>query len=400
VIYSFGALFVKGVSFLLIPLYTKALTPEEYGILDLLSTFANVLDITLGLGLLSAALLEYYHKTTQERRVFFNVILQVYLRISGLLYVVALILVLIFRDHLFPNTKMLLIVLTAATSYLSFFQGFLIFIFKQSQKVLHATLLQIAVGTIAIALNIWFVLGIDWKMDGIVWSSFISVICLLLYALYALGQLMDLNFRVSFQDMRSVVLLGLPFVPNALALWLLNYSNRWIILHYCSADELGYFSAAVKFSSLFDPLIIQPFIGAYAPRVLERMRRGEMKQNFTQIAYSGAIGFAIAGFLVQQIATFMLAQPYHPALQLIPYLVFSNFFALMAQVLASVLVFKKMVRPMLFAISAGALSTVILNLLLVPSLGGWGAAIAANGGALVWCALIYFYQNKTMKHHR
>ncbi|MEY3397585.1 MAG: hypothetical protein RL220_179, partial [Bacteroidota bacterium] len=66
-VYSFGALFVKGVSFFLLPLYTRLLSPEEYGLIDLLTTFSNLVDITLSLGLFQYLFMEYFHIGAEQR---------------------------------------------------------------------------------------------------------------------------------------------------------------------------------------------------------------------------------------------------------------------------------------------------------------------------------------------
>ncbi len=393
-VYSFGALFLKGVSFLLLPLYTSLLSPAEYGVLDLLSTFSNILDVSLSIGLLSVIMIEYFHFDDSQRSKLFNNVLSVFLTISSALYLIALSFVLIFRERLFPGTEITLLVLVTATSYLTFFQSFIVLILKQQEKSRLVTTVQILSGSVSILLNVLFVYGWSWGISGIIWSGFIGVVGFSIYSWYFIIKKIGFSFHFDKAIAIQYLKLGLPFVPNALLLWLMTSANRWILLNYNSLEEVGYYSVAFKFSSLFEPLIIQPFLGAYTPRILKRFKSGDYEQPLRKIAFIGIPGFLIAGFAVQFIAQWMIDPAFTPSLTLIPVLLFANYFSLMAQVSAYILVFQKRIIPMLFAISSAAVIGVVCNFILVPIYGGMGSAIAGNISGLVWFGITFFLQKR------
>ncbi|MEZ4799093.1 MAG: oligosaccharide flippase family protein [Flavobacteriales bacterium] len=393
-VYSFGALFLKGVSFLLLPLYTKLLSPAEYGILDLLSTFANVLDITLSLGLLSVIIIEYYHHDDEGRKKMFHSIISIFISISTLLYLIALAIAIVNKEAIFPEVNTSLIIFVTATSYLTFFQSFIVLILKQQERATTATLLQVGAGIISVILNVLFVYGMSLGVQGIIWSSFIGVLLFSIYSWYFIFKEIEFKFNLNKEVLKNYLALGLPFIPNAITLWLMTSANRWILLKYSDLDSVGYFSLAFKFSSLFDPLIIQPFLGAYTPRILNRFKTGDYRQPISSIVIAGIPGFLIAGFVLQYVAQLMIDPKFSPSLILIPILVFSSYFSLMAQVSAYILVFRKKVIPMVVAISAASILGVLANFILVPKYGGLGSAIAANIGGLIWFAAIYYLQRK------
>jgi O-antigen/teichoic acid export membrane protein len=401
-VYSFGALFLKGVSFILLPLYTSLLSPEEYGILDLLSTFTSVLDISLSLGLISALMIEYFHYNDQQRKKIFDALISIYLSLSLLLYIIVVGVVMFFRENLFTSTPSLLILLSGLTAYLTFFQTFTITILKQREEANRATVLQIGSGIISIGLNVLFVYGWSWGVAGIIWSSFIGVLLFSGYSFYFI--IKELGFKYVFDRERYMYFLklGLPFVPSGVMLWLMTSANRWILLTYTDLEQVGFYSVAFKFSSLFEPLIIAPFLSAYTPRIMKRFQSGDYTQELYKFILGGIPAFIAMGFALQLLASWMIDDQFDPALILIPMLVFNAYFSLMAQVCAYILVYRKKVLAMLSAITGAAIIGVATNFLLVPAYGAVGSAIAYNISGLTWLLWIYFLQKRervNLKQH-
>lgn len=69
--YTIGNFTSKAVNFLLLPLYTSYLTPDEYGIVNSMEVFSNILLIFFTLGL-ERAIYRLYHdfKTTKGQKDF------------------------------------------------------------------------------------------------------------------------------------------------------------------------------------------------------------------------------------------------------------------------------------------------------------------------------------------
>jgi O-antigen/teichoic acid export membrane protein len=311
-----------------------------------------------------------------------------------LLYLVAVGLVILFRENLFTSTPSLLILLSALTAYLTFFQTFTITILKQREEASRATVLQIGSGIISISLNVLFVYGWSWGVAGIIWSSFIGVLLFSGYAFYFILKELQFKFVFDREQYMHFLKLGLPFVPSAVMLWLMTSANRWILLNYTDLEQVGYYSVAFKFSSLFEPLIIAPFLSAYTPRVMKRFQSGDYTQELYKFLIGGIPAFIVMGFALQLLASWMIDEKFYPALILIPMLVFNAYFSLMAQVCAYILVYKKKVLSMLSAITGAAVIGVATNFLLVPAYGAIGSAIAYNLSGLTWLVWIYFLQRR------
>ena len=67
-IYAVGNLMRKAVGFLLIPIYTRVLTPEDYGIVGLTLAVGGLLGILLGLGVRPAVARLYFDYRNDRRQ--------------------------------------------------------------------------------------------------------------------------------------------------------------------------------------------------------------------------------------------------------------------------------------------------------------------------------------------
>jgi O-antigen/teichoic acid export membrane protein len=390
-VYSFGALFVKGVSFFLLPLYTRLLSPEEYGLIDLLTTFSNLVDITLSLGLFQYLFMEYFHIGAEQRNKLIRSTLTVFIKVSTWLYAALLLTMLVGSSWLFGEIPFWWVALVMVTNYLTFFQGLVILLLRMDRKAVPVTVYQVAYGVISILLNLYFVYVLSTGVQGILTSAFISVALAFLVALIYLGKRCGFYEPTGAQELKSIMKLSLPFVPNALAIWGMISLNRWILLHETDMAQVGLFSVASKFSSLFDPLVIQPFLSAYTPKTLERFSKGDRRQHLAVYGIGSLILFTLAGLLLMWVASFMVDQQYKDSLWLIVPLSSAGAFALMTQMSNIILVHRKKVKLILISVLTGTFLNVIITWLLVDSWQAGGAAWAALAGNFAWMATTMWF---------
>ncbi len=60
-IYTVGNILVRGVTYLLLPLYTRVLTPTDYGLTDILHLFAHFASIIVGLEIVQGLAYLLFH---------------------------------------------------------------------------------------------------------------------------------------------------------------------------------------------------------------------------------------------------------------------------------------------------------------------------------------------------
>ena len=398
-IYSFGALFLKGISFFLLPLYTSLLTPEEFGKLELLSTFASVLEFMCGLGLAQYFFMEFYRYDRDQRLAILRKVLRLYSTLVLALHLLVVLICFFFQGLVFQDIQFWVVIMVITTTYLTFFQTIYILILKLELKGLEVTLVQVVFGVIAILLNVLLIVYFRTGYPGIVLAGLIAMSLGAAYAIvklhrYASGGIVGWPGN----DSLRILPFSLPFIPSMMSVWLMNSANRWILLHYVGMTELGYYSVAAKFSTLLDPLLLQPFLNVYAPRVLQRFSNGDYRQPLGKNSLLLVPATVLLAIILVFIARFMVDERYYPALQLIPMMISGYYFSLLAQMAGNLLVFRKRVKRLLLAILAGATISVGGNLLLVRFFGVAGCALGTAAGNAAWlAAILYFvYQERLL----
>src|SRR5690554_6180577 len=85
--YIFSSLLVKAIGFLLLPIYTMFLTPDDYGVINLVNGFIQVANFIVAFSLYSAAIRFYadYKYDKEKLKNFYGTIIT-FILISGVIF--------------------------------------------------------------------------------------------------------------------------------------------------------------------------------------------------------------------------------------------------------------------------------------------------------------------------
>lgn len=396
--YSFGAFILRGVSFFLIPVYTRYLVPAEYGKLDLLNTFSSTLEIVFSLGLFQVFYMEFFKKDEAGKKELVDRILSVYLLLTTTLYALTAVVLFFFHESMLLNVRLILIYAALSVSYLNFFQNCFTILLRLYERARLLTMIQVGVGSGAILMNVFFVVSLRIGIQGILLSNLLAVLITNLLAVSSYRSIYgSFKFYHKLRDYKELLRYSLVFIPGSLAFWLMNTVSRWMLLKYAGLHEVGIYSVAVKFSSIFDPLLIQPFLGSYNPRMLKGFSEGNFNQRSGWLVPLVIGFFAVAGFVVAALASTLVAPAYQDAIHYIPILVIGVGFGVVAQVAVLLIIFRRKIHLSLSSMLTGFSVSVLANYLLVLRFGGIGAAYGTAAGNLVWMLLVFYFNRREQK---
>lgn len=391
-IYGLGGTLSQVVGFLLVPVYTRVLTPDDYGTMAVLGTAMAIVNIVFQCGV-SGSVTRYYHEFEQaERRRFIGSVLLCQLACTGLVTAAVVLGARGAAELLLPGRSVGLLLQLAITrvfvSLVAVVPGVTLRMREQPWWVVATSLLGLVTDT---GLSIYLVVFLRLGLLGVYLGGLASsLICLPVYA-YLLGH--DVHLGVEWRHVRTALVYGLPLVPHMLAHWVINLSDRVLLQRLASTSAAGLYSLGYNFGMIMQ-FIVGTINTAWVPYFYQLNRERGEEEARAQTGRLFTYYAAVVGFLGLLLALFggdllrlMAGRAFWPAAQVIPvivatYLVQGLYFMTVNGI------FLKNRTPLLPAITGlAAVVNVGLNLLLIPRLGMMGAAWGTLAAFLVLTAL-------------
>lgn len=245
-IFSAGRISAQLIGFLLLPLYSDLLLPEDYGTADLINTIVFLILPFIGIQM-DTALFRFTvdcRNNSEKQEELFSTVLIVN-AIQVLFYSVCFIAVrplinLQYKDFILINVVLLVLVNT----FLQFMRGL-------GMNLKYSAALFIT-SVSSLILNVVLVAVVRIGITGIIIGSAASQFLTLLFAFFAVRPWNYFRIkRFKGSTARDLLKYSLPLVPNQLAWWVMGISDRLVISGTVGVAANGIYSLANRFSSAY-----------------------------------------------------------------------------------------------------------------------------------------------------
>jgi O-antigen/teichoic acid export membrane protein len=378
-VYGLGSIVARIVGVLLLPLYTRYLSPSDYGLIETLVALSAVLTALVAQGMKSAFFRFYFDSAEPERRLLvirtaFWYVLAASTSVSVLGIVLApQVSWLLFGTH--SHGTLVIAAFIGLWSALNYEQLTSLFRVEQrSSAYVVATLANVAITIGAtVVLVVAFHKGPIGVLVGNFTGTLIVYAVLLLYSRHALGLQFDRKLY------RAMNRFGLPLVPSAVALWLTNFSDRFFLIKLTDAHEVGLYSIGVRVASAL-VLLLTAFRLAWPAFAysIDDDREAQRTYSFvlTYVVYVCCWIALALGLLAPWIVKLITTRPFYPAQNVVAPLAF-GVAAFGAYVVVQIGTGRaRQTRSNWLVTGAAAVLNVALNFALIPPYGRMGAAIA------------------------
>jgi len=256
VIYGLGGLVSRILAIFLLPLYTSYLEPEDYGRVETLVALTAVL-VTILRGGISSAFFRFYFDSPEPRErlrvirtaFWFTMASATAGLVAGLLLadVIADLLSLgPDQDGLVRAAFVGLWAQMNLEQLTSLFR-----VEERSVSFVIAALVRVAVTVLTTVL---LVVVLEQGALGVVLGTAIGTLAVYLGLLAYRRVQLGLEFDRGL--LREMNRFGLPLVPSALALWTVNFSDRFFLAHLAGQDDVGRYSLGVRIASAVVLLLV------------------------------------------------------------------------------------------------------------------------------------------------
>lgn len=375
-IFAIGTFGSKLLSFILVRLYTGCMTTEQYSTADLLYQAANVIYPIVTLAMADALIRFGIDKAYDNKKIYTAAITTT----AGGLAVLLLFTPLINCIGAFKGYGLLLFVYCFFSSFKQLAASFI-----RARGLVKLFAIDGIFSTLIIVVsNLILLLKFDLGVTGYVCSIIISD-ALSLLGLIVISELYKFFDRKAFDKkiFKELIKYSLPLVPTYILWWITSASDRYFVIGMVSSHENGIYSAAHKIPTLL-LLVTTLFYQAWQMSAIENKDDKDLSGYYKQVygAYSSLLFIAAAGLImIVKPFTYILVDNdpeknfvfgYHYT----PILIIAMIFQCLCQFLSSIYnVRKKSVNSMVTSIVA-AVVNITLDILLIPQLGAYGAALA------------------------
>lgn len=400
--YTAASILSKLIAVALLPLYTRYLSPEDYGAAEVLFSAVVAASILIRFGLIEAILRFYYKDDEDPAEVVSSTFAGLFwLSTAGALIalpfaepIAELLLPLDKDDALYQSAPDLVRIAIGGLWVLTMWE-FLLTLFRLEERARAFFVTTILNVIAAIALTVVLVVGLDEGARGLLLGSYLTGAAFVL-GLVAL-QWRRLSLRFDRELLRRLFRFGLPTMPAEASLYLLNFVDRLIIVRTLGLAEAGLYSLAVKFAQAVN-VLVRGFQLAWPPLAYSIRDDDEARRTYATVVTLFVAGCAFvvtAMWLFSRWIVRALAAPKffdsYEAIGLI-----SIGVTLYALYQVMVVILGRTDRTEFnFPAAIGALvANVALNLILVPPLGIVGAGLALALSYLVGLALMYAFTQR------
>ena len=374
-IVALGKICTQFVSFLLLPLYTTLLSAEEYGTVDLFSTY---LSLVLPLATLMVEqgafrfLVKPEEENTTKKKIVSNS-LMVVLVLNSLFILLGFLLFPYYKNEYKYFLMPMLVSASLLNWSMQLARGF-------RKLTVYSLGSVISVG-IQLLLNVLFIAGIGLGVKGMLIASAIGNIC-------GTGFLF-LRLRLSsFLDMHSfdrglckkMLAYSVPLIPNTLCFWIIDSSDRVIVNHFLGASANGILAVSHKFSQALQS-IFYIFSVAWYEMGIAHWKDQDRDAYFSEITDTVIRGFAslcvlMLGCLPLVFSLLIRKEEYLSAYNTIPIYILAVLFNIIAGLLGVVYIAEKRTKEITKTTILAGVINVAVHLAMIKALGLFAAALS------------------------
>jgi O-antigen/teichoic acid export membrane protein len=389
--YQASDLLSKLIAVVTLPLYTRHLTPADYGVAETLLTGVILWSIVLRFGVGEAFVRFYYDDADPERRDRIarttTALVMVTTTITALVAAVLAgplsQLLLGFRDATLMSIAVLglwaFTNLEVAYSLLRVDERWRAYVTASAANVL-----------LSVSFTVGLVVFAHTGARGLLAGNFAGSTVILLALWFHLRRRVSLHVRRS--DLPALLRFGLPTVPADAGVYALNVIDRTFLLRTQSHTAAGLYAVAVKLATVVT-VAVRGFQYAWPPLAYSVTDDSEASRLYALVAtyYVLATGVVVAAVtLLGRWGVRLLAAPsYYGAHSALPWLALGWALYGLFLVLVVVAGRARVTTRNFPAALCGLVVNVLLLILLVPAVGIAGAGIALCGAYLVMLTVMY-----------
>jgi O-antigen/teichoic acid export membrane protein len=392
-VYSLSSVASRLIGFLMLPIYTRVLSPEEFGIRAMVTVGVDLVGMVCSLGLTTAMIRHYTGDRGEGRRpvavstAYVTGALVLGTGVTGGILMAPWLATLVLGDAAYAGFLRLGLVSLFFINTMDIGLAYL----RIRERATTVALVSLSTLVLTLTSNIVLVVVLRWGVVGILYGEIATYG--LFSVLLARLTLREVGLRVSFPLARRMITYGAPLTLMPFAWLLVNRSDGVFLTHQGSLSAAGIYALAIQCAQVLLLVIVMPFRDAWDPGQFELARDPDAQrayrrtfQAFTFTIVIAALAFSVAA---EDVIRIMAAPQFHSAARVVPVLLAAHVVMGMSLFFNSGLLVKNRTALLGAVALVTAAVNVVANAVLVPRYFALGAASSRLIALVVMAALTY-----------
>lgn len=244
-IYTFLNFFLRGISFLITPLFTHYISPDEFGTLNIYLNSINFVTPFVFLGITNTVAVDYF-KTSREalsRHIATSLLLS--LGIVGVFFV----LIIGFHNPLetYFHVPLLLLLAIPLLCFFNLVIDLAFILLRNENQVKKVTIATILRTVLELGTSVGFIILLLWGWQGRLYSLILATALAFVGGMVYLFKKYELSWQFDLAFVRRESLFWMSSIVGFFSVISFTSLDKYIIKHFCTALELGDYSLASQF---------------------------------------------------------------------------------------------------------------------------------------------------------
>jgi O-antigen/teichoic acid export membrane protein len=246
--YLVGSIIGAGIPFLFLPILTRVLSPEEYGVMNLLFTIYSICVPLVSIGLSSYLHRIYFDNNSLSFNAFFKCI-KIFSIWALFLFVVTFFVTNIFTDLLFSEYAYIVPLLVVSATFNSVFL-IRLELYNAEGKALSFVKYQLLYTSVIFVATLFLLFVFNLAELSRIYGIIFADIVFLIVSILLIYKILDKSIPNKENIESDYLKYGFGLVPHIIASILLSTLDKFIIAKYMSMDDLSTYVIAVQYTSI------------------------------------------------------------------------------------------------------------------------------------------------------
>ena len=377
---------------MLLPILTKYLSKEDYGVLSVFNASTRFISILISLGITSILMTKIFKTDKRSLSSYFKTY-YVLILLNCFIVSVFTVISLLFFDDFFGIPKKIAFVIPLVSVGLLFYELILSLMIYKRQPLSYA-ITSLSKFGMEIILTLLFIVVLFYNWEGRVCSLVIAIIFINVISLRYLKKENLLNGKFDVKKLKEMVFFSAPFLMFDFSTVVLNLSDRYFIEYFLGLSKTGIYSIAFLVGSII-LLIVNALINVFRPLIYEKIKNyAQEKTSLRKFSIQYFITLLAATiFLVfvlkKIIFIYFIDAKFFASEEIVWTIAFGFFYWGLYAFYISYFIFEK-VNKIIFSVSTlTIILNLILNYILIPEFGTIGAGYATLATYFFGAIIVY-----------